>query len=283
MLNKLLTKLLNKTEPEIKELIYDGDNLKDDAFEIIYPIYELQVAKKNKVIFDNAEKKGRSESLTKLENDAKIKYQVQSDKQGIELFDEIISKKGNSQLDENAVKSNPLYLALESKIANEYVPKTEHEKVANEFNEYKTKSEKAAQFSNIKMEALKQFDANKFLVSSDPVRAANQREDFVNKLNAFDFEKIGDNYYLMQDGKRLEDNNGAPITLSKHIKDEGLKYFDIDIGGNGGSGGEGGAKSYSFKSEDDYNSALDTAKTPEERFAIQDAYRASKGMAPVQI
>jgi len=282
MLDKLLTKLLNKTEDEIKALIYDGDKLKDDAFEIIYPIIENGQTKKQKTMFDNGVKKGQSESLTKLENDVKIKYQVQSEKQGIELFDEIISKKGNSQLDENAVKSNPLYLALESKIANEYVPKTEHEKVTNEFTEYKTKSEKASQFASIKMEALKQFDANKFLVSSDPVRAANQREDFVNKLNAFDFEKIGDNYYLMQDGKRLEDNNGSPITLSKHVKDEGLKYFDIDIGGNGG-GSEGGSKSYSFKSEDDYNVALDKAKTSEERFAIQDAYYASIGKAPVQI
>jgi len=114
------------------------------------------------------------------------------------------------------------------------------------------------------MEALKQFDANKFLVSSDPVRAANQREDFVNKLNAFDFEKIGDNYYLMKDGKRLEDNNGSPITLSKHVKDEGLKYFDIDIGGNGNADA-GGARTYSFV----LKSTSSTTKSRTSEFTIE--------------
>ena len=153
----VLTKTLNRSEQEITDLLYqqEGDELKlkDDVLDEILSLDSVRVEniKKNAPVpkdrLDNEYKRAEKETMTRFEKSLKDKYSVESDKEGVELVDSIISAKAKpGKLSDDDVKKHPLYLDLESR----RVPIEDHDKLKKEFSDYKENIDRIKKIDRIK-------------------------------------------------------------------------------------------------------------------------------------
>lgn len=67
------------------------------------------------------------------------------------------------------------------------------------------------------------------VLSENAARAENQTILFLERFDKFDYEKDGDNYIVVKDGKRLEDNHGNPVHLKNFAADITNEFYDIAV------------------------------------------------------
>jgi len=243
----VLGEALKFTELEVAELFKtDGDSevLIDDAKNVIQSKLANHIANvkesskvDTKKLFDDGYKKATSESLSKFETKIKERYGLQSDKQGDELIDEIITlkTKSKSNLTDADVKTHPVFLEYE-KTQKKLFDEFSQEKM-NEITNLKKQYERKEQMTVVKSEGQKLFRELKPILSSDPTRAMNQERDFLNKLDAFNFSIDNDEIVVFDGEKRLENKFGHPINFSDLIKEMTCNYFDIETQDNKGNTG----------------------------------------------
>lgn len=188
-------------------------------------------------------------------------------------------------LENDKVKVHPLYLALEKKAAEDLAAKE------TEFNNTLTEREAAAK-RNERVRTNK-GKGREILKGLNPVLpknqtvADNQINDFVKKLEAYDYEGEGDDPIVMKDGKRLEDQHGHPVRLSSLVKEQAAGYFEFAVQtekGNAGNGGDGGKTTEAAstgvrvpKDEAEYNDMYLSAGSMEERDSIKAVWEAKGG------
>ena len=237
-------------------------------------------------VFKQGYDKARSEVLGKAEKKLAKKYGIEDDSLKLDMLVETIvaaATPDDNQLEDDKVKTHPLYLELERNAASEIETlKTTYE---DKIKGMETTYAKTETMRGVSSEVLSLFDGLKPVLSSDTVRAGNQRADFAKRFESYDFEKQEDGSYLiLQGGKRLEDGHGHPLTLDALVRQEASRTYDFQVQdkkegtGNGGQTGGSGASAVNVpSSEDEYNEAIFNAKTAEERVAITQAYEASTG------
>jgi len=281
----LLTKTLNKSEQEVTDLLYQkGENdeliLKEGVLDVVLELDSVRVdsIKKNAPVpkdrLDNEYKRGQKESMEAVEKALKDKYSLESEKKGIDLIDEVLSKQTKaSKMSDDEVKKHPLYLKLES----DRIDKETHEKVISEFSEYKKGIEMKEKFSNVKTKAAALLDSMKPIVSENPTVAQTRKSDFLAKFEQYDYQQDGDNIIILKaDGSRLEDGHGNPLPFNEHVKNIALINYDFPAQQNKGNSGTDGEKIKSFNiksagSPEEYVAMMRGAKSFEEKSAIQAA------------
>ena len=281
----LLTKTLNKSEQEITDLLYqkEGDELvlKAGVLDEILALDSVRVKsiKDNAPVpkdrLDNEYKRGQKESMEGIEKALKEKYSFDSEKKGIELIDEVLSKQSKaSKLSDDEVKKHPLYLTLEK----DRVAKADYDAKVKEYADYKNGIERESKFSLIKNKAGDLLDSMKPIVSENPSVAKTRKTDFLTKFEGYDYQQDGDSIIVLdRDGRRLEDGHGNPLPFTEHVKNIALINYDFPAQsdkGNSGSTDDDKSKTYHIsvaKSEGDYVTMMRAAKTGEERIAIQQA------------
>lgn len=287
----VLTKTLNKSEQEVTELLYqqEGDELKlkDDAMDDILSLDSVRVEniKKNAPVpqdrLENEYKRGQKEAYTKFEKSLKEKYSVESDKEGVELVDSIITAKTKpGKLSDEDVKKHPLYVSLEK----DRVPKEELEKVKKDFDNYKNNIEETNIRNTIKNHVANYLDEWKPIVSENPVVARNRREDYLSKFDNYRYQNhddVDNTLILKSDGSRLEDGHGNPVKLKELARQIAEANYDFPKqDGKGNSGEEDGKKSILSinvpKNDEEYVAAMNNAKDFAEKKAIREAYYAKK-------
>ena len=287
-----LTKTHNKTEDEIKALIFDGDSLSDKALDNLLTMDAARVTRlrteSNK--FDDGFKKGQKETLTAAEKKFRETFGFEFDggyDEMLTAFKEHNEKAGKkSSLTEDEIKKHPAYLALEK----ERVPKADHEKIVNEFTEYKRNIDRTMKQEKVKEHALSFLDKKNPVYPEDGTIASNLKKAYLRDVLDFDDvvtdENSGQITAFVKGGKRVEDAHGNPLSPEKMYEQIAKGYFQFKVqtprggsgGGGGGRGAEGAGKyaGMTFGSEAEIHAEYRKATTPEEKkelIAILEQFR----------
>ena len=258
----LLSKAYNFDNGKIAELFKDGETelSEDQQKEILQKLLDedakrVEAIKKSvdtKPAFQDGFKKAQGEILTKFEKDLKEKFGLESDKMGLELVEELVSKKSEGgqggDVTEDAIKRSKVFQDMESNLKKQVTTvKTEYETKINEIQDG-YKAEKT--FSNVSQKALQIFNGLNPILPQNKTVADNQVKFFVNTLKDFKFDVQDERIVVMdKDGKVLEDGHGNSRSFEDIVKEtaSGLFEFKANNGGsgsgNGGQQGQGGSGS----------------------------------------
>ena len=250
----LLSKAYNYDNGKIAELFKDGETelSEQQQTEILNKILEIDAQRVENIkksvdkkdAFQDGFKKAKSEVLTDFEKGLKEKFGVESDKTGLELVEELVSKKsegGQGDLTEDVIKRSKVFQDMESNLKKQVTTvKTEYETKINEIQDG-YKAEKT--FSNVSQKALQIFNGLNPILPQNKTVADNQVKFFVNTLKDFKFDVQDERIVVMdKDGKVIEDGHGNSRSFEDIVKEtaSGLFEFKANNGGSGsGNGGQG--------------------------------------------
>ena len=271
ILTGVLAKTLNLGDGEIAELIKDGEGVKES--DIIQKILDLDVQRVEKIKtsvdgkekFQEGYKKGKEESLSKLEKQIKEKFGIQSDKLGVELVEEVISEKSKPvETDEETVKRSKTYQDLETRLKAELKTQKEtYEQQIADIN-FQTQREKTLSVANKK--ALEIFAGLEPVLPTSKQVADNQIGWFLKSMEEYEFDVQDDRIVVMKDGKVLQDGHGNSRTFDEIVKDKAGKFFEFKK--NNGSGNDGGGGNPPAGNPDGYPDGIQKPKNLEELTAI---------------
>lgn len=251
----LLSKAYNFDNGKIAELFKDGETelSEQQQTEILNKILEIDAQRVENIkksvdkkdAFQDGFKKAKSEVLTDFEKGLKEKFGVESDKTGLELVEELVSKKSeggqSGDITEDAIKRSKVFQDMESNLKKQVTTvKTEYETKINEIQDG-YKAEKT--FSNVSQKALQIFNGLNPILPQNKTVADNQVKFFVNTLKDFKFDVQDERIVVMdKDGKVIEDGHGNSRSFEDIVKEtaSGLFEFKANNGGSGsGNGGQG--------------------------------------------
>ena len=251
----LLSKAYNFDNGKIAELFKDGETelSEQQQTEILNKILEIDAQRVENIkksvdkkdAFQDGFKKAKSEVLTDFEKGLKEKFGIESDKTGLELVEEVVSKKSEGgqggDVTEDAIKRSKVFQDMESNLKKQVTTvKTEYETKINEIQDG-YKAEKT--FSNVSQKALQIFNGLNPILPQNKTVADNQVKFFVNTLKDFKFDVQDERIVVMdKDGKVLEDGHGNSRSFEDIVKEtaSGLFEFKANNGGSGsGNGGQG--------------------------------------------
>lgn len=251
----LLSKAYNFDNGKIAELFKDGETelSEQQQSEILNKILEIDAQRVENIkksvdkkdAFQDGFKKAKSEVLTDFEKGLKEKFGIESDKTGLELVEEVVSKKSEGgqggDITEDAIKRSKVFQDMESNLKKQITTvKTEYETKINEIQDgYKAEQT----FSNVSQKALQIFNGLNPILPQNKTVADNQVKFFVNSLKDFKFDVQDERIVVMdKDGKVLEDGHGNSRSFEDIVKEtaSGLFEFKANNGGSGsGNGGQG--------------------------------------------
>ena len=251
----LLSKAYNFDNGKIAELFKDGETelSEEQQTEILNKILEIDAQRVENIkksvdkkdAFQDGFKKAKSEVLTDFEKGLKEKFGIESDKTGLELVEEVVSKKSeggqSGDITEDAIKRSKVFQDMESNLKKQITTvKTEYETKINEIQDgYKAEQT----FSNVSQKALQIFNGLNPILPQNKTVADNQVKFFVNTLKDFKFDVQDERIVVMdKDGKVLEDGHGNSRSFEDIVKEtaSGLFEFKANNGGSGsGNGGQG--------------------------------------------
>ena len=251
----LLSKAYNFDNGKIAELFKDGETelSEQQQTEILNKILEIDAQRVENIkksvdkkdAFQDGFKKAKSEVLTDFEKGLKEKFGIESDKTGLELVEEVVSKKSEGgqggDVTEDAIKRSKVFQDMESNLKKQITTvKTEYETKINEIQDgYKAEQT----FSNVSQKALQIFNGLNPILPQNKTVADNQVKFFVNSLKDFKFDVQDERIVVMdKDGKVLEDGHGNSRSFEDIVKEtaSGLFEFKANNGGSGsGNGGQG--------------------------------------------
>jgi hypothetical protein len=236
-------------------------------------------------IFDDAFAKATDKINGKIEKKLVEKFGIKTDGKQLSI-DEIIvaiaeKKAEKGDLTEDIVKAHPTYIAMENAKANELnAVKSEFETKLKEIE--KTERQKSV-FSSVEKAALKHFNALNPVLSTDQVKAENQRKRFLQDFKDYEFEPIegaADDFVIIKNGKRLENAHAQRITLADLVKQNAETQFDFakqTEKQNAGVVDKAGNPLKVPTNKDEFEDAIFAAKTAEERTQIRETYIAAGG------
>ena len=202
---KLTTKLLNKTEEEVKALIQNDEGAyREDAADILITAQEENVKSLKTNQFDAGYKKAEGKYKTDreaIENEVAAKF--------TEEIDTLKRQKGAKEVTDDVVKNHPLYLDLEQNT----VKKELYETTLTEFETFKQTNERNKVIGGIKNKVWGLTSERKPLLEEVQAVADNRKNVYLSEFEKYDYQEVGDSIFVMQDGKRLENNLGHPVTL----------------------------------------------------------------------
>ena len=271
ILTGVLAKTLNLGDGEIAELIKDGEGVKES--DIIQKILDLDVQRVEKIKtsvdgkekFQEGYKKGKEESLSKLEKQIKEKYGIQSDKLGVELVEEIISEKSKPvETDEETVKRSKTYQDLETRLKQEL--KTQKEAYEQQIADINSQTQREKTLSVANKKALEIFAGLEPVLPTSKQVADNQIGWFLKSMEEYEFDVQDDRIVVMKDGKVVQDGHGNSRTFDDIVKDKAGKFFEFKK--NNGSGNDGGGGTPPAGNPDGYPEGIQKPKNLEELTAI---------------
>lgn len=195
--------------------------------------------------FQDGYKKAKAEVLTEFENSIKEKFGIESDVNGVELIETLVTEKTKGakpkDLTEDDVKKHPAYQSAEKAFkAQLKQTQTEWEqKLADTQTQFK----KADIFAKVKDKALTHLKGMNPVLPTNPKVAANIEKTFLDSLKDYDFDlqDNGARIVVMKDGKVVDDGHGHSLEFEKLVTENAGNYFEFKANNGGGNAGNGGA------------------------------------------
>lgn len=285
----LLTKTLNRSDEEISELLYqktdDGEALKEDALDVALNLFEQKVTKikddakvDEKKLRDEGYKRAQKEVMGTFEAELKEKYDLDTDLTGAELVEEVISKfkKEDSELTPDKIKLTDTYRNREKELKKEARDQLKERDA--EIETLKVDFEKQQVWGGVSQKILTRLDAANPAKPKNQDAAANLTRLFVDSFKDYDWQKDGEGYLPVKEGKRLEDNLGNEVSFETLVDERIPQYFDIpkqdgkgSAGNNTGGGAVDGVPS-TFKDDKDYLAYVNNEPDPQKRIAAKEVW-----------
>lgn len=284
----VMTKTTGLSESELREKIYDGENLLDNASEILINLDADRVsAIKTSVeknidktkLFDDAYNKATLKEREKFEKKFKEATGFESDKQGLELvqaWGETL--KEGTQITDDDIKKHPKYLELERGLSGNH--KEVLATLQKDFDTYKRTVERDATMSGVLDKIETVFMSLNPVLSSDPIKAKNQKDLFFEQFKNYEYGEADGKHFLMEDGKRKEDEHGHAIYLDTLVSNLTNQFFDVkvqDQRDNAGNQRQSSTTTTAPKTEAEYNKAVANATSDKEVVELGAAWKAEQG------
>lgn len=278
ILQSALSGMFSMTDGEVASLLYNEDGTINES--AVESILEKNRDKIKRITSDNGKKfddgysKGKKETAERFEQRFK---EITGFSKDATNFDELVSEyiktsKSNVKISDDDIRKHPLFLEIEKS----RIPVQDFEKLKEEYEAYKNQVQRSQIYGNVKNSAWEIVAKMNPVMSENPVVAETRRQDFLSKLDGFEYEINSGNILPVKDGKRLEDAHGNAITFEAHIKDLAQKNFDFSKQTpKGNAGNDPGGKDFKVPTtEAEYKQAILNAKTAEERIRIKKEYEA---------
>lgn len=230
-----LTKAYNRTEDEIAPLLYDGDELKENALQSLIDLDAQKVKRlkeDNTKMFDNGYKKAQKEVLTDYEKKLKTTFAIEEELIGDDLINKIketSSTQGKvkvKELTDDDIKKHPTFLDSERKWK-----KDKEEAVLakeNEFITFKNQIARSEKINKVRSRANDIFGVMKPILPADVTKAERQKALFLNQFDEYDYEITNEKeIFMIKDGKRLENTNGYPILFDDFVKERISDVYEL--------------------------------------------------------
>lgn len=205
---------------------------------------------KGKEKFEQGYSKAKKEERSAFEQEIKQHFNIDDDDLiGLELVKKVAesnSKKDNSdpsKLTEDQLKAHPAVIKMLSE--REKAFKQEKEKIESDFNSKLNAFNRDKVFNSVSKKALSIFEAMNPVLSTDPVKAQNQKNILLDRIKNYDYQEDENDFIPLKEGKRLEDGHGHGISFESLVKEQAKQLFDFkqadprenpDPPGDGGGG-----------------------------------------------
>ena len=293
ILTAFLAATLNLPTERIAETLYkksdDGtitEDIQENALDALKALDKERVSKlkpDTKLFFDNGYKKAQAEVSADWEKKIREKSGVDADITGEELLTVAFEKVSKSpKLDDDKVKTHPLFLALEKKAIEDLkAAKAEGQTALDTFKKEQETTTRRA---------MAQSKAKDILLGMKPVLEDDQKiadrriKYFLQEFAGLDYEVMEDGSLVpIRDGKRLENEHAHPVdfeTLVKNIAGESFKFQVQDPKGNGGNANPPGQAQprnvTAPKTKADFETAYFAETDPEKRRELAKAFEAAQ-------
>lgn len=263
VLQGLLTQAYGLSEEGVASLYNEEKTeLLPDAYEKILESDRVRISKfkaDEKKIREESYGRAKREVMSDYEKQIREKYQLQSDKQGVELIDDLVesyrSQGGGGDLTDEQIKKSKLFLDYVENTKKEYQTKLDEKE--NELVKFKAEVAEKETWYTAKEAANAILESLKPILPEDATKANQWKNIYLNELRSLKREmRDGKIILLDEDGKDLQDGHGNRISFEAKAKEIAEKYFEFAEGNqrgnpNGGNGG-GGQRKFVFTSDEDY-------------------------------
>jgi hypothetical protein len=295
-LRALLSKTLNIDDSKFAELVKtdeDGKLISIEVDEILKLDKERvekltkpdEVALKER--FNNGLAKGKQESLNLHEKSLKEKYNLKSEKKGVDLVAEIITANTKSnktdEMTPEKIKVSKTFLdMIESKDGEKQVAINE---ALEPLNKQIKGFERQSTLSIVNRTANGIIDGLNPRFSEDKVKASNQRNVIIDTLGRLNYKVDGERITMLNDkGEQLDDEHGNPVKFEDRVKGITVDLYDLKESKSRKSGGseedddDKTKKAFKWngvspKDQKEYQSLIEKADSLEEKRAIVDAWQ----------
>ena len=220
-----------------------------DEKSVISKILELDTQRVDKLktsggkdgTFQDGYAKAKKEVLSDFEKQLKETFEIESEKTGLDLITEILTAKTSEagkkgQLTDDDVKKHPIYQAAEKAFKKQLADKEAEYKT--KLSEVESAAKKAQTFSSVKDNALAILEGLNPIYAKNPKVAKTIKNQFLNELQGFDFERQADGSWLVtKDGKVVEDGHGHSKSFEDIVKETAESYFDFQENNGGQNAG----------------------------------------------
>lgn len=278
-----LSATLNMDEAGVAALFDADGKVKPDSLKLLKDKDVERVTALTTEKFDEGHKKATKEARSTFENELKQKFGISSKKVGVELVEEIVSAKAGKpgELTEEQVKNSKYYLDLkeqQDKAIEEAVKAKEEE-----FTNFKKQVERKDVIGKVTSVAEAILDGMKPILSSDPVKAKNQKRFFLKQIEEGNYRLDGDRIIMLDEtGKDKLDGHNKRVDFETFAKETASGIYDFaqadQRSGAGGAGaGAAGASTVKVpKTKDEYSKLMSQAKDSKERADLTKAWTESE-------
>lgn len=238
---------------------------------------EADVARIKKIREESASqyKRGIKEGASKIEKELKDKYEIDSDSEGIELVDFIITKKVEEVkgVGGDDVTKHPDYIKLQ--VETDKLLKSKDKEWQKKLDERDADFNRKAVFGRVKDRALAELDNLKPILPEDARKAQRWREKFVEEIGQFEYQEADDSFVVLREGKPVQDSHGYVVKFPDHVHSIAGDLFEFQESEprqTPGNKTNPPKPTGTIKSHSDYIDAMKKAKTPQERVQIMKSY-----------
>lgn len=277
---KILEGFLSKT---LKIDTEDLASLYNEAGELV----DLSVAEKvdadrvKKLKSENTDqyKRGVKEGAQKIEKAVREKYAADSDLEGVELIDFVITDKiAEAKGTSEDITKHPEFLKHQHEWDKQL--KAKDKELQLKIEEKEREFNKKSVLTKIEKRALDALDQMRPILPEDAKKAQRWKDKYLEEFRAYDYQEKDGDFIMLKEGEPVKDSHGHMVTFDDFARDTAAGYFDFQAAADRSSPGN---KNIPDKppikpptSDDELYQRMKAAKTPEERIAIKESYEKNK-------
>lgn len=276
LLQGFLSKTLKIDTEELASLYNDAGELVDLS---VAEKADSERIKKLSGVNTDQYKRGIKEGASKIEKAVKDKYGLDSDLEGVELIDHLITEKitevkGTSE----DITKHPDFLKHQHEWEKQQKLKDKEwqQKIEDKEREF----QKRSVMSKIEKRALDELERLRPILPEDAKKAQRWKDKYVEEFRAFDYQEKDGDFIMIKDGEPVKDSHGHMVTFDDFARDTASGFFDFRAADDRSSSGNKNEPPKPTvkapKNDQEYFDQMKAAKTPEERVAIKVSYENSK-------